>query len=64
MKWLNKNGQRVLRNEQTRNMYYGEAYAMLGFSPAPSAKVVTEILRSHPDTPVEMVIKMALKMIK
>lgn len=40
------------------------ALTMLGFSPAPSAKVVTEILRSHPDTPVEMVIKMALKMIK
>ena len=31
MKWLNKNGQRVLRNEQTRNMYYGEAYAMRAF---------------------------------
>mgnify|MGYP004453157561 FL=1 len=40
------------------------ALTMLGFSPAPSAKVVTEILRSQPDTPVEMVIKMALKMIK
>ena len=31
MKWLDKNGQRVLKNEQTRNMYYGEAYAMRAF---------------------------------
>lgn len=40
------------------------ALTMLGFSPAPSSKVVTEILRAHPDTPVEQVIKQALKLIK
>ena len=40
------------------------ALTMLGFSPAPSAKVVTEILRGTPDMPVEQVIKLALKMIK
>ncbi len=40
------------------------ALSALGFSPAPSAKVVTEILTANPDTPVEHVIKMALKMIK
>lgn len=40
------------------------ALAALGFSPAPSAKVVTEILSKNPDTPVAQVIKMALKLIK
>lgn len=40
------------------------ALTMLGFSPAPSAKVVTDILKAHPETPVEMVIKQALKLIK
>lgn len=40
------------------------ALTMLGFSPAPSAKVVTEILQGTPDMPVEQVIKLALKMIK
>lgn len=40
------------------------ALTMLGFSPAPSSKVVTEILRAHPDMPVEQVIKQALKLIK
>ena len=40
------------------------ALTALGFSPAPSAKVVTEILSANPDTPVEQVIKQALKMIK
>ena len=40
------------------------ALTMLGFSPAPSQKVVMEILSAHPDTPVETVIKQALKMIK
>lgn len=40
------------------------ALAALGFSPAPSAKVVNEILAKDPDTPIETVIKMALKMIK
>lgn len=40
------------------------ALTALGFSPAPSAKAVTEILRETPDAPVEQVIKIALKMIK
>lgn len=40
------------------------ALTALGFSPAPSAKVVTELLTQTPGMPVEQVIKMALKMIK
>jgi len=40
------------------------ALAMLGFSPAPSAKVVTAILQEQPDLPVEMVVKEALRRIK
>lgn len=40
------------------------ALTMLGFSPAPSAKVVVEILRAQPTLKVEEVIKMALKQIK
>ena len=40
------------------------ALTMLGFSPAPSAKVVVEILTEHPDMQVEMVVKEALKKIK
>ena len=40
------------------------ALTMLGFSPAPSAKVVTAILTEQPTLPVEQVVKQALKMIK
>ena len=40
------------------------ALTMLGFSPAPSAKVVKAILTESPDMPVEMVVKEALKRIK
>ena len=40
------------------------ALTMLGFSPAPTAKVVTAILREQPDLPVEQVVKFALKQIK
>ena len=40
------------------------ALTMLGFSPAPSAKVVMAILKENPDMPVEQVIKQALKQIK
>lgn len=40
------------------------ALTMLGFSPAPSAKVVVEILTAQPDLLVEMVVKEALKRIK
>ena len=40
------------------------ALTMLGFSPAPSAKVVQQILTATPAMPVEQVVKEALKMIK
>lgn len=40
------------------------ALTMLGFSPAPSAKVVTAILSDNPQLPVEQVVKLALKQIK
>lgn len=40
------------------------ALTMLGFSPAPSAKVVTAILTDTPSLPVEQVVKQALKQIK
>lgn len=40
------------------------ALTMLGFSPAPSQKVVVQILKDNPTAAVEQVIKMALKMIK
>ncbi|MDR0185888.1 Holliday junction branch migration protein RuvA [Prevotella brunnea] len=40
------------------------ALTMLGFSPAPSAKIVTAILSEAPDLPVEQVVKLALKQIK
>ena len=40
------------------------ALTMLGFSPAPSAKVVVAILTEQPDLPVEQVVKLALKQIK
>ena len=41
-----------------------QALMMLGFSPAPSAKVVNAILKDQPSLPVEQVVKLALKMIK
>ena len=40
------------------------ALTMLGFSPAPSHKVVVQILKDNPTLPVEQVVKMALKLIK
>ena len=40
------------------------ALTMLGFSPAPSQKVVVSILQERPDAPVEEVINLALKQIK
>lgn len=40
------------------------ALTMLGFSPAPTAKVVTALLTDDPTLPVEQVVKMALKQIK
>lgn len=40
------------------------ALSMLGFSPAPTAKVVTAILTDDATLPVEQVVKLALKQIK
>lgn len=40
------------------------ALTMLGFAPAPSAKVVVAILKEQPGLPVEQVVKLALKQIK
>lgn len=40
------------------------ALTMLGFSPAPTQKVVVQILQQQPDLPVEQVVKLALKQIK
>ena len=50
-------------NKEVRNEAIG-ALTMLGFSPAPSAKVVGEIMKKQPDLPVEQVVKLALKQIK
>ncbi|WP_440408729.1 Holliday junction branch migration protein RuvA [Prevotella sp.] len=41
-----------------------DALTMLGFAPAPSAKVVSAILSDNPQLPVEQVVKLALKQIK
>ena len=40
------------------------ALTMLGFAPAPSAKIVAAILQEQPSLPVEQVVKLALKQIK
>ena len=40
------------------------ALTMLGFSPAPTQKVVVKILQDQPELPVEQVVKLALKQIK
>ena len=40
------------------------ALTMLGFSAAPTQKVVLQILQEQPDLPVEQVVKLALKQIK
>jgi Holliday junction DNA helicase RuvA len=50
-------------NKEVRDEAIG-ALTMLGFSPAPSAKVVVEILKQQPGLPVEQVVKLALKQIK
>lgn len=50
-------------NNEVRDEAVG-ALTMLGFSPAPSQKVVVELLREHPDARVEEIVKMALKLIK
>ena len=40
------------------------ALTMLGFSPAPTQKIVLAILKEQPNLPVEQVVKLALKQIK
>lgn len=50
-------------DKEVRNEAVG-ALTMLGFSPAPSSKVVSEILKQQPGLPVEQVVKLALKQIK
>lgn len=39
------------------------ALSMLGFSPAPSHKVVLQIMQDEPDASIERIIKLALKML-
>ena len=50
-------------NNEVRDEAIG-ALTMLGFSPAPSVKVVSAILTDNPQLPVEQVVKLALKQIK
>lgn len=50
-------------NNEVRDEAIG-ALTMLGFAPAPSAKVVSAILSGNPQLPVEQVVKLALKQIK
>ena len=50
-------------NNEVRDEAVG-ALTMLGFAPAPSQKVVVDLLREHPDARVEEIVKMALKLIK
>lgn len=50
-------------NKEVRDEAVG-ALTMLGFAPAPSAKVVSAILKAEPELPVEQVVKLALKQIK
>ena len=50
-------------NNEVRDEAIG-ALTMLGFSPAPSAKVVSAILTDNPQLPVEQAVKLALKQIK
>jgi Holliday junction DNA helicase RuvA len=54
-------------DEPVNNAVKDEAIAaltMLGFSPAPTSKVVVQLLKEQPDLPVEQVVKLALKQIK
>ena len=50
-------------NNEVRDEAIG-ALTILGFAPAPSAKVVSAILSDNPQLPVEQVVKLALKQIK
>lgn len=53
----------IMVNSGTRDEAVS-ALTMLGFSPAPSAKVVESILKENAELPVEQVVKMALSRIK
>lgn len=57
------NGEEALQTSIVRDEAV-QALMMLGFSPAPSSKVVNAILKEQPSLPVEQVVKLALKMIK
>ena len=59
----NAGSEAALINSSVKDEAVG-ALTMLGFSPAPSAKVVIAILKEQPDLPVEQVVKLALKQIK
>lgn len=59
----NAGSEAMLVNSSVKDEAVG-ALTMLGFSPAPSAKVVIAILKQQPDLPVEQVVKLALKQIK
>lgn len=50
-------------NKEVKDEAVG-ALTMLGFAPAPSAKVVVAILKEQPELPVEQVVKLALMQIK
>ena len=54
--------QAAAMNNEVRDEAIG-ALTMLGFAPAPSAKVVSAILSDNPQLPVEQVVKLALKQI-
>lgn len=57
------NSSQSTENSAVRSEAFG-ALTMLGFAPAPTSKVVNEILQGNPDMSVEQVVKLALKMIK
>lgn len=52
----------AIQNSETQNEAI-QALVMLGFSPAPTSKVVNKILTEDPSATVEKVIKLALKML-
>lgn len=58
-----KGGASYQVNKEVKDEAVG-ALTMLGFAPAPSAKVVVAILTEQPSLPVEQVVKLALKQIK
>lgn len=63
----NAGGQSIVQGATIHNKEVADeaiqALTMLGFSPAPTSKVVHKILSEEADAPVEKVIKLALKML-